>query len=151
MRFAVKRFCQELSQIFATQWRKYDLLQYGSGLTDRVAASASRDAWTDFVVPVCADQQQVFQIRPGQQIFEQFERCRIKPLQIVKEQCKRMFGPRENTDKAPKYQLKARLRVLARKVGTGGCSPMICFNSGPDRQSAPVRLNRFANGVAPLA
>ena len=71
----------------------------------------------DFVVAVSANQHQVLHIRPGQQILEQIERCRIEPLQVVEEQRERMFRPREYADKSPEHQLEAALRVLWRQLG----------------------------------
>src|SRR5579864_8755489 len=65
----------------------------------------------DFVVPVGANQHQMPHIRPGQQILHDIERCRIEPLQIVKEQSERMLRPREYTDKSTEYQLEPALRV----------------------------------------
>ena len=73
----------------------------------------------DFVVPVGADQHQVPHIRPGQQILEQIERCRVEPLQIVEEQGERMLLARENTEEGPEDHLEAVLRVLRREVWNG--------------------------------
>ena len=85
----------------------------------RIASSLRISGWVEStsLSPVGADQQQVLHIRPGQQILEQIERCCIEPLQIVEEQGKRMFRPREYADKSPEHQLKAALRILWRKLG----------------------------------
>ena len=69
---------------------------------------------------VGADQHQVLHIRPGQQILEQIERCRVEPLQIVEKQGQRMFRPCEYADESPKHQLEAALRLLWRKLRNGG-------------------------------
>jgi hypothetical protein len=55
----------------------------------------------NFVVSIGADQHQVLHIRHGRQILEQSERCRVEPLQIVKEQGKRVFAPCEYAGLAP--------------------------------------------------
>src|ERR1700694_2573655 len=84
----------------------------------------------DFVVPICADQHQVPHIGLGQKILEQVKRCRVEPLQIVKEQCEWVLGPREYVDKSPEYQLKTALRVLWRKLRDGWLFSYYGFNSG---------------------
>ena len=70
----------------------------------------------DFVVTVGADQQQVSDIRLGQQVFEQIERGRIEPLQIVEEQRQWMLRPGEHREEAAEDQLEASLRVLGRQL-----------------------------------
>src|SRR5262245_10828135 len=97
--------------------RKYDVPHHRSSLADRFELAYQRMGGIDFVVPVGADQEQVLHIRPGQQIIEQIERCRIEPLQVIKEQRERMFRPREYADESAEYELEATLRVLWRKLG----------------------------------
>src|SRR5262252_4586967 len=72
--------------------------------------------WSDFVVAVCADEEKIAEFGPAQQVFQQVERRRVEPLQVIKEERQRMFRPREDADKLPKYQLEAPLRVLWRKL-----------------------------------
>ena len=69
----------------------------------------------NFVVPVGADQHQMFHARPSQQILHQIERCRVEPLQIVEEYGQRMF-PCEYADKSTDHKLEAALRILSRKL-----------------------------------
>src|ERR1700740_1197535 len=71
---------------------------------------------TDFVIPVSAAQHQVWHIGLSQQILKQIQCRRVKPLQIVQKQRKRMFRPCEYANKSPKHQLEAALRVLWRKL-----------------------------------
>jgi len=73
----------------------------------------------NFVVPVRADQQQVLHLGLRQQILHQVQRRRIQPLQIVEEQGKRMFRPREYSDESAKYLLKPVLCVPRGKFGNG--------------------------------
>src|SRR5215470_7992704 len=49
-------------------------------------------------------------------MFQQVERRRVEPLQVVEEERERVFGPGEHVDKLPKHQLEAPLRVLWRKL-----------------------------------
>ena len=72
----------------------------------------------------------MLQIVAGQQIFEQVECRGIQPLQVVEEERERMFRSCEYADEPPKDQLKTSLRFRGGSSGTGGCSPMTCFNSG---------------------
>ena len=55
----------------------------------------------DLVVAIGADQQEVLQIRPGQQILQEIERRRVEPLQVVEEERQRMFRPGEDADEPP--------------------------------------------------
>jgi len=57
-------------------------------------------AGSDLVVPVGADQEEVLEIRPGQHILEQIERCGVEPLQVVQEESQRVLRPRENADES---------------------------------------------------
>src|ERR1700741_3129004 len=70
----------------------------------------------DFVVSIGTDQHQVLHIGLSQQTLKQIQRRRVKPLQIVQKQRKRMFRPCEYANKSPKHQLEAALRVLGRKL-----------------------------------
>src|SRR3984885_13263663 len=66
----------------------------------------------DLVVPISADQHQVLQIRPGQQILQQIESRSIKPLQIVEKERQRVFLPGKNTDESAEHELETVLRLL---------------------------------------
>ena len=51
----------------------------------------------------------------GQQVLDQFERGRVEPLQIVKEQSQGMFRAREHSRGNAKDQVETSLRVLGRQ------------------------------------
>ena len=68
------------------------------------------------IVPIGADHHQVLQVRPRQHILQQVERCRVQPLQIIEEECQRVFRPGEDTDESAEDQLKAALRLLRLKL-----------------------------------
>src|SRR5262245_33772802 len=132
--------------------RKYDVPHYRSSLADRFELAYQRMGGIDFVVPVGADQEQVLHIRPGQQIIEQIERCRIEPLQVVKEEGQRMFRPREYADKSPKHQLESALRVLWRKIRDWWLfsnDELQSRHQIHDEQS--VRIQCLMKGVPPVA
>jgi len=71
----------------------------------------------DLIVPIGANQQQVLDVRLGQQILEQGERRRFQPLKIVEEEGQRMVCAREHADEATEHQLKSPLRLLRLKLG----------------------------------
>jgi hypothetical protein len=71
---------------------------------------------TDLVVAVGPDQQDVPHIRIGDQVLQQFESCRIQPLQVIEEQGERVLRPREHAEEPSEYHLEAVLRILRRKV-----------------------------------
>src|SRR6516164_9026716 len=52
----------------------------------------------------------------GQQMFEQIERGRVEPLQIVEEQSQGMLGAGEYSQETPEGQEKTSLRVLGRQL-----------------------------------
>ena len=84
----------------------------------RIAASVrgSGCVGTDLVVAIGAHQQQMPRLRLGEQIFEEVQRRRIQPLQIVEEQHERVLRLREHAEKPPKHPMKMALRVLRRQI-----------------------------------
>jgi len=56
------------------------------------------------------------EIGPAQQIFQQVERRRVEPLQVIEEERQGMFRPGENADELPETHLEAPLRVMRRKL-----------------------------------
>jgi hypothetical protein len=58
------------------------------------------------------------------------ERCRVEPLQIIEEYRERVFRPREYVDEAPEDRPEPVLSGLRWKSRTGGCGPIMSFNSG---------------------
>src|ERR1700730_1142484 len=55
----------------------------------------------------------------GDEVLKDIERRRVEPLQIVEEQRKRVFLPREFRDEAPEHHLEAFLSLLWREVRNG--------------------------------
>ena len=106
----------------------------------------------DLVVPIGPDQQEVPDIGLGQQFLKQVERCRVQPLKVIEEQRERMLVPREDAEEAPERQLESTLRLLGRKLGNRRLLSNDEFQLGDkiDHQ-APVRPQRLAQGVAPMA
>src|SRR6516164_4609300 len=71
---------------------------------------------SDFVVAVGADEEKIAEIGSAQQVFQQVERRRVEPLQIIEEERQGMFRPSEDADKLPNHHLEAPLRVLWREL-----------------------------------
>src|SRR5262245_29179948 len=71
----------------------------------------------NLVVSVGTNQHQLSHIALSQQVLQEIERCCIKPLQVIEEQSKGMFRPREDADKPAKHELETSLRILGRKLG----------------------------------
>src|SRR5215470_15844729 len=91
-------------------------------------------------------------IRMDQQIFEQIERGRIEPLQIVEEERQRMLWPREHSHEAAKNQLKASLRILGRQLRDW----TLLANDEPQlgdqvHNELPIRTQRFTQRLTPAA
>ena len=88
----------------------------------------------------------------GQQVFEQIERRRVQPLQVVEEERQRMLRSCEDADEPPKHQLKTSLRFLRRQLGHRWLftNDVLQFRDEIDDQP-PVRLQRLTKRVAPFA
>ena len=65
-----------------------------------MASSLRISGWAavDFVIAIGTDQHEVLQIGPGQQVFEQIERRRVEPLQVVEKKRQWMFRPGKDAD-----------------------------------------------------
>src|SRR5271154_1275184 len=110
--FAAKRIGDQLPKVVAGERRQSDLLHLYSGSADRIELAHQRMRGVDLVVAVGADQHQMLQLRPGQQILEQVERRRVEPLQIVEEQDQRMFRKGEDADESAEHEVETALRLL---------------------------------------
>src|SRR6516165_527685 len=72
---------------------------------------------SNFVITEGTDEEQIAEIGPAQQVFQQVERAGVEPLQVIEKQRQGMFGSSEDADKLPEHQLEAPLRVLRGKLG----------------------------------
>src|SRR5580704_17400029 len=105
----------------------------------------------NLVVPVGADQHQMSHVRPGQQILNQIERCRVEPLQIVEEHGQRVF-PCEYADESTEHQLEAALRILPRKLRNRWLFSYDQLQLGNQiHNELSVRIQRFTKGISPLS
>ena len=104
----------------------------------------------DFVVAISADQYEVLRWRADQQVFQQVERRRVEPLQIIEEERQRMFRLGENANEAMQYELKPALRVLWRQFGNRRRSSDDELHFGHQiHDESRVRSQRFPKRVAP--
>src|SRR5215471_20388843 len=129
---------------------KRDLLYSSAGGFDRVELAHEWMRRSDIVVAIGADEKKIAKLGPAQQVFQQVERRRVEPLQVIKEERQRMFRPREDADKLPKYQLEAPLCVLWCKLRNRRwlSDNELHFRNEIHNQSR-VRSQRFAQRVAP--
>ncbi len=111
------RIGDEPADIVEPERRQYDLMHPYIDRADRLQRAQQRVRWTDLVVPVGADQQQVPHFRVCDQVLEEIERCCIQPLQVIEEQRERVLLARELPEEAPENHLEAVLRVPRRQVG----------------------------------
>ena len=72
----------------------------------------------DLIIAIRANHQQVPRVGMEEEIFDERQRGRIEPLQVIDENDKRVFRPREYADKPLKYGLKPQLGVDRRDVGS---------------------------------
>src|ERR1700722_13278078 len=141
LRLAAKRVRDQLPEVLL-----------GAGVLHRIELLPQRMGGVDFVVAIGADQHEVLQISPGQEVLEQVERRRVKPLKIVEEERKRMFRSGEHADKPPKHQLETSLRVLRRKLRDGRLVTDDELQLGNEIGHGPaVRAQRLDKSVAPTA
>ena len=75
----------EPADIVESERREHDFLRLRSRFADRSQRPHQRVRRTDFVVAVGSDQQHVPHVRIGNQALQQFQSCRVQPLQIVEE------------------------------------------------------------------
>ncbi|HYS82884.1 MAG TPA: hypothetical protein VEM76_19425, partial [Anaeromyxobacteraceae bacterium] len=149
-RLAAKRIRDELSDVLTGEGRQPDLLYGGARVPDRLELSRQRMCGRDLVVPVSADQHEVLQLRPGQQVLEQIERRGVEPLQVVEEERQRVLRPREDAEESPEHELETPLRVLRREFGRRRLLTDDELELRDQVQhQPPVRLQRLAERVAP--
>src|SRR6185295_1516292 len=108
----VERVRKKFGHVFAGERCEDDVLDRYSSTSDPIQGVYEWMGRGDFVVPVCADQQHMSHIGVSQQVFEQIQRGRVEPLQIVEEQRQRMFRSSEYREEAAEDELKTSLGVL---------------------------------------
>lgn len=109
-RVAPERVRDKVSEVRGRQGRQLDVL-HSSGCADRLQLAHERMRCGDLIIAECADEEEIAEIGPAQQMFQKVERRRIEPLQVVEEQREGMFRPSEHTDELSKHHLKAPLCV----------------------------------------
>src|SRR5215470_1833064 len=91
---------------------KRDLLYLSASGLNRFQLAHKRMRCSHFIVAIGTDEEKIAEIGPAQQVFQQVERRRVKPLQVIEEQRQGIFRPSEDPDELPKHHLKAPLRLL---------------------------------------
>ncbi len=147
---AAERIRNELPHVFARERRKHDLVHVRSRVPDCFELARQRMRRRDFVVPVRADQHQVRHAGWSQQIFEEIERRRVEPLQVVEEECQRMVPLGEHADEPPEHHPETASRVLRRKLR----NRRLVSDDEPELRDQvdherPIRAQRLRQSVAP--
>src|SRR5262245_48043080 len=116
LRLATERVRDKASQFFRRQRTELDVLN-PSGCPDRLQLAHERMRCSDLVGAEGANEKEMTEVGPTQQVFQQVERRRVEPLQVIEEQRQRMFRPGEDANELPEHHLEAALCVLWRKLG----------------------------------
>ena len=147
---AAKSIRDQLSEMFSGEGGKRELHHLPTGSLDRLELLLERMRRRDFVVPVRADQHQVRHAGWSQQIFEEIERRRVEPLQIVEEECQRMVPLGEYADEPPEHHLETPSRVLRRELGNRRLlsDDDLKLRDQVDHEP-PIRAQRLRQSVTP--
>src|SRR5262249_42602183 len=147
---ATQRIRDERLQMFATEGHQHDLPDLRTGAPDGLELAHERMGRVDFVVPIGTDHQQVAQVGADHQIFEEIERRRVDPMQIVEEECQGMFRLSECANEAPEGDLEQPAGLRRRKVGSGRllADDQLEFGYELNHESS-VRPKRLAQRGAP--
>src|SRR4051812_33031958 len=117
VRFTAKSIGNQVRDVFAGKWRQRDLLDLRASVLDGIKLAPQWMSGIDLVVAKSADQHQVPQIRSGEQVLDQVERCCVEPLQVIEEQHQRMFRTCEYADKSSEHEVEAALCLPRRNLG----------------------------------
>src|SRR5258707_3053620 len=91
-------------------------------------------------------------LRVCDEVFEQVERRTVQPLQIVQEQCERVFLSREDAEEAAEYHLEAVLRLLRRQLRDRRLFSDDQLQLGNEvHDELSIRAERLAEGIPPTA
>src|SRR6516225_2074160 len=112
IRPAVQCIHDQLLGVFTRKGRESYLLYLPAGVLDGFKHPPQRVSGIDLILPIGADNQQMPEIGPGEEILQQVERRRIEPLQIIEEKRKRVIGPSEDADEASENELESTLRLV---------------------------------------
>ena len=75
--------------------------------------------FVDFIFPVSPDEQEMMQLAPAHDEFDQFKRRLVHPLQVVQENHERMRLPAENTHEIEENAVKTVLRLVRAEFHEG--------------------------------
>jgi hypothetical protein len=109
-----KSVCDKVVYIMERKRLENNLVHNDSGFADRVQRQHQRMRWTYFVVPISADNQEVFNIGMIQEMFDEAESSGVQPLKVIEKKGERMFFPSKNTKESSEDRLKPILRFLRR-------------------------------------
>ena len=112
----MQRIRHELRHIVERQRGEHDVTHGGPGLADGLHGPHERVRRAHLVVAIGADEQEMLDVGVGHDVFEQLERRRVQPLEVVEEERERMFLAREHAEEGSEHEVEAALRFGRRKL-----------------------------------
>src|SRR5712672_3004284 len=106
---------QQLVDVFDREWAENDLIQPRTGPAQGLQLEHQRMGRVDLIVAICADQQQVPCVGMEEEIFDERQRGRIEPLQVIDEDDERVFRPRKHADESLEHGLKPQFGIDGRE------------------------------------
>src|SRR5580704_8936265 len=104
----------------------------------------------DFVVPVGADDQEVFNIGMTEEMFDEAESRDIQPLKVIEKKGQRMFFLSKDAKEPSEHRLKPVLRFLRRELWNARLSTDDQFKLGDKvGDELPVRPDSFPDLLLP--
>ena len=97
---------QQLVDVVYCERAEDDLINSRAGSAQILQLEHQRMCGADLIVAICADHQQVSRVGMEKEIFDERQRGRIEPLQVIDENDERVFRPREHADEPLEYGLK---------------------------------------------
>ena len=118
-RIAVKGIGGQPDGILLRQRGKHDGADARAAFAHLGERQHERMSGADLIVAVCANDQEVLDLRMEHQMLDKLHGRRVQPLQVVQEQHEGMPGAREYPEQAPEHGVEAILSVLRRHFLNG--------------------------------
>ena len=110
-----QRVAQQLVDVVDRERAEDDLIDFRAGFAQILQLEHQGMCRVDLVVAICADEQQVTRVRMEEKIFDERQRGRIEPLQVIDENDERVFRPRKHADEPLEHGLKPQFGIDGRE------------------------------------
>jgi hypothetical protein len=139
-----------LFHILEREGLENDLVHGDSGFADRVQRQHQRMRRADFVVPICADDQEVFNIGMTEEMFDETQSRNIQPLKVIEKKGQRMFSLSKDVKEPSEHRLLPILRFLRWELWNGRLSTDDQFKLGDKvGDELPVRRDSLPDLLPP--